>query len=366
MTINFDDLYETPTPQNEPGEEAYSDDEYPDDAAASLIDMIPGRAARRAESRFGGEFTPPAPPPQKKRRLFVSKRDKAKAAETADLHRIQRSFQWGRTVLVTNEKGGTGKSVLSALIAAGYGHYHPTYPTILLENNPTGNLNLTLETPARRTFDDLIQAALSGLDVDPSGYAQQQAAGRFAALPSAKRREDNRDSLTRDQFDAGWELLNRYYKHIICDEGNNLHYESSQAALAKANAVVMPIRWTDKACDGAFGVLRELDNNVVGSILAQNVVLVETIADEFEAECRKSYLEALADPLRPTESEAASLPAGWGPVVVRIPYVPAWDSGSKPKIVWTELDEQMRVAIRRVCGEISTKIALLDEYSIYS
>jgi hypothetical protein len=319
---------------------------------------------RRAESSPFADSYPIRPVPAKKRRLFITRKALEEEAEAEDLTLINRTFNQSRLIVVANEKGAAGKSPNANLIAAGFGNYATSYPTLLLENNPTGDMDLVLEAHGEHTFDEMIADIQAGRRVDPLAYVTPQPTGRFAALPSAKRRSENRAALSEVEFDIGWRALDRHFKFIVCDEGNNADYDSSHAALAKANVVVIPLVWSENTLAGAYGIAKHLYDDLGTRALVQNAIFVEALDPEgVDAEIKAEFQEVMLSPLRPDDELAARYPE-WGPRILRIPWVNAWNAkkGSHVDLRWSSQTPQMRRAIRRVCAEIAVKIRLLDEY----
>jgi hypothetical protein len=375
-TFNYSDLYdddpelgtgEEPAPMSP--EELWADASF-DRVPAMRPEMLDSGASGPLVDEPGHDKSPFAEgfsirPRPKKHGLFTSKKAREKEAEQQDLLLINRSFQRSRLVAVVNEKGGAGKSPLANEIAAGFGNYTVSVPILLLENNPTGDMNGGLEVVAPYTFDDLIRDIAQGKQVDPLGYATAQPTGRFLALPSAKRRSDNRAALSEVEFNIGWRALDRRFKWIIVDEGNNADYESTHASLAKANAVVIPIVWSEKVIAGAYGTAKHLYEDPGTKALAQNAIFVEALdPDGVDAQIKEAFQEEILARLRPSEAEAALLPDEWGPRIMRIPWVPAWNvkDGSDQKLRWDVQSPEMQRAIRQICAEISVKTALLDTY----
>jgi putative peptide zinc metalloprotease protein len=158
---------------------------------------------------------------------------------------VQRSFAGPRTVVVINPKGGAHKTTATMLLAATFGENRGGY-TLAWDNNETrGTLGWrALPAEHHRTALSLLrdvdrfgtagQASIGDLD----DYVRSQGSAQFDVLASD---EDPNATELIDAvaFDKLHRTLQRFYRVIIVDTGNNMRAENWQAAVATADQLVI-------------------------------------------------------------------------------------------------------------------------------
>ena len=158
---------------------------------------------------------------------------------------ITRSLNGPRTICVINPKGGAHKTTATMLIAATFGLHRGGY-TLAWDNNetrgtlgwranPSGHAKTAvdlLEDIDR--FSDLRSSRVGDLD----GYVRSQAADQFDVLASD---EDAAASsmIDADAFNRLHEALERFYRIIVIDTGNNMRASNWEAAIAAADQLVI-------------------------------------------------------------------------------------------------------------------------------
>jgi MinD-like ATPase involved in chromosome partitioning or flagellar assembly len=163
----------------------------------------------------------------------------------ADTAAVQRPLNGPRTIAVVNPKGGAHKTTATLLLAATLGAQRGGY-TLAWDNNETrGTLGWRAQ-PGRHTrtavdllrdldrFDDARGVRAGDLD----GYVRSQGDARFDVLASD---EDaaSAASVDREAFLALHRSLSRFYRIIVVDTGNNMRAGNWQAALDKADQLVI-------------------------------------------------------------------------------------------------------------------------------
>jgi MinD-like ATPase involved in chromosome partitioning or flagellar assembly len=156
---------------------------------------------------------------------------------------VQRPLDGPRTVVVINPKGGAHKTTATLLLAATFGAYRGR-STLAWDNNETrGTLGWRSQhDDHQRTAVDLLDdlhrfddpAARVG-DLDP--YVRPQSA-QFDVLASD---EDAASAASIDAFAfrALHRTLQRFYRVLVVDTGNNMRASNWQAAIEAADQVVV-------------------------------------------------------------------------------------------------------------------------------
>lgn len=173
-----------------------------------------------------------------------------KAGPTEVTHRkdvasVQRSLRGPRTVVVVNPKGGAHKTTATLLIAATFGIHRGGY-TLAWDNNETrGTLGWrAAQTRHSNTAVDLLrdlerfEDARSARVGDLDNYVRTQGNAQFDVLASD---EDaaSAASIDGDAFLALHSSLSRFYRILVVDTGNNMRASNWQAAVNKADQLVI-------------------------------------------------------------------------------------------------------------------------------
>jgi len=158
---------------------------------------------------------------------------------------VQRSLDGPKTVVVINSKGGANKTTATVLIAAAFGTHRGGY-TLAWDNNETrGTLGWRAQ-PTRHTntavdlLRDLEQFKddSAGRIGDLDNYVRSQGSAQFDALASD---EDaaSAASIDGEAFTALHKTLQRFYRALVVDTGNNMRASNWQAALEAADQLVI-------------------------------------------------------------------------------------------------------------------------------
>jgi MinD-like ATPase involved in chromosome partitioning or flagellar assembly len=212
---------------------------------------------------------------------------KAKPAEL--LHRqavldIQHGFSRPMTVVVIQPKGGAGKTPTTIGLAAALGAYRGGYVVGWDDNETRGTLAVrTVNRDSQRTTVWDFLGALSSferLDArvgDLSYYVRSQGEAYFDALVSDDH-PANMAQIGEDEFRRIHAVLQRFYRIIVIDTGNNVRSPNWQAAVNAADVVVIPSTYQrDVGYSGSWVLDHLLQTGREG--LAQHAVTVLTAAD---------------------------------------------------------------------------------------
>ncbi|OIV39146.1 hypothetical protein BIV57_02110 [Mangrovactinospora gilvigrisea] len=158
---------------------------------------------------------------------------------------IQRQLDGAKTIVVINPKGGAHKTTTALLMAAAFGTSRGGY-TLAWDNNETrGTLgwrglpaehHRTAVDLLRDTEDPAVVSRMSVRDVDP--YVRPQGDALFDVLASDES-PDSWSVVDGDGFRRLHALLQRFYRIIVIDTGNNMRSPNWAAAVEAADALVV-------------------------------------------------------------------------------------------------------------------------------
>ncbi len=244
---------------------------------------------------------------------------------------IQRDFDGPRTVVFVNPKGGAAKT--TGVLAAGY-----TFGTvrgggvIAWDNNETrGTLGIRGTRGSHRNttrelledlerFSDVYQSRIGDL----GAFVRSQGDAHFDVLASDER-PDVTGMIRATDFSAVHRLLQRFYRVILVDTGNNMRAENWLAAAEAADLLVVT------------STVRE-DTGYSG------LWMLDALADAGYADLQRKTLTVLSDPSPVVDADLArDLTAVYEQrtrAVYRVPYDPALVSGSV--VPYAQLSEETR------------------------
>ena len=158
---------------------------------------------------------------------------------------VQRSLTGPKTIVVVNPKGGAHKTTATLLLAATFGIRRGGY-TLAWDNNETRGTLGWRANPARHTntavdllrdlerFTDIRASRVGDLD----NYVRAQGSAQFDVLASD---EDaaSAASIDADAFQQLHHALQRFYRVMVIDTGNNMRASNWQAAIDAADQLVI-------------------------------------------------------------------------------------------------------------------------------
>ncbi|WP_431779484.1 AAA family ATPase [Microbacterium aurantiacum] len=231
------------------------------------------------------------------------------------------SQQWAgcRTIAIANGKGGVGKTMTTAMLAAVFGRYGGGN-VLAWDNNDTRG-TLGWRTEAGRydtTIKDLLPAAsdllAQGAGVsDIARYVHHQPVDRYDVLRSNPELLAVHQRILTAEFDLLMQVASRYYRVVIFDSGNDESAERWLRMVDSSHQLVLPTLATPESAESAallLDALRERDER--SRRLAANAVVVVT-----EAEPNPRGAARIADGF-----------AGHVRAVENIPFDPALKSGA--------------------------------------
>jgi MinD-like ATPase involved in chromosome partitioning or flagellar assembly len=158
---------------------------------------------------------------------------------------VQRSFAGPRTVVVINPKGGAHKTTATMMLAATFGEHRGGY-TLAWDNNETrGTLGWRARAAAHHRsavsllhdldrFGDAGSSRIGDLD----DYVRAQGSAQFDVLASDE--DPNATELVdAEAFDRLHGTLQRFYRLIVVDTGNNMRAPNWLRAVEAADQLVI-------------------------------------------------------------------------------------------------------------------------------
>lgn len=280
--------------------------------------------------------------------LFKTKPAPEEVAAREAILRIQRGFSRPMTVVVVQPKGGAGKTPTTICLSAAFGAYRGGYVVGWDDNETRGTLAVRVANPddQRATVWDLLSdlAAFERFDArvgDLSYYVRAQPDAHFDALVSDDS-PGNMAQIGEDEFQRLHRVLQRFYRMIVVDTGNNVRSPNWQAAVNSADQIVVVSTYQRDVGYSGSWVLDHLAQTGREE-LARNAVTVLTAADPTtDRTVRGQLVEHFGHRTR---------------AVVEIPYDQELAHGGP--IHWTSLAQPTRNAWIRAGATIAD--ALVDQ-----
>ncbi|WP_194384584.1 MinD/ParA family ATP-binding protein [Microbacterium luteum] len=230
------------------------------------------------------------------------------------------SQQWAgcRTIAVANGKGGVGKTMTTAMLAAVFAR-HGGGNVLAWDNNDTrGTLGWRTEQGSYdTTIKDLLPAApellAPGASVSAiSQFVHHQPVDRYDVLRSNPELLAVHQRIKAAEFDLLLQVAARYYRVVIFDSGNDESADRWLRMVDSSYQLVVPTLASPESAESAallLDALRERDER--SRWLADNAVVVVTEAE----------------PSARSATHIAESFAGHVRAVQRIPFDPALKSG---------------------------------------
>lgn len=264
----------------------------------------------------------------------------ASEAEHETLRRaLQRDFDGPRTIAFINPKGGAAKT--TGVLAAGY-----TFGTVrgggvvAWDNNETrGTLGIRgTRSSHRNTTRELLEDLERFSDVyqsrigDLGAFVRSQGDAHFDVLASDER-PDVTGTIRADDYVAVHKLLERFYRILLIDTGNNMRAENWLAAADSADLLVVT------------STVRE-DTGYSG------LWMLDALQDAGYADVKHKTITVLSDPSPKVDDKlAADLVDVYEQrtrAVYRVPYDPALVAGSV--VPYAELSKATRRSWLKACA----------------
>lgn len=219
---------------------------------------------------------------------------------------VRRNFGGLRQVTVVNPKGGAGKTVAVLLLSMTFGQRRGGYVLAWDNNETQGTLGMRAQQDFHsRTVRDMLRdlpqlRGPHGRVGDLSQYVRAQGAGMFDVLASDESATAG-EMLTAEAFAELRDAVDRFYKMIIVDTGNNVRAENWQAAIDATDQLVVTMSARNDSAETAARMLDHLEQSGRHRLVRHAVTVVTmppsrrdldipSISQHFAARTRKVLL----------------------------------------------------------------------------
>lgn len=188
-----------------------------------------------------------------------------------------------RTIAVANGKGGVGKTMTTAMLAAVFAR-HGGGNVLAWDNNDTrGTLGWRTEQGTYdTTLRDLLPAAHDLLSPtagvsDVTRYVHHQSADRYDVLRSNPELLATDQKIATTEFDLLMQVAARYYRMVIFDSGNDESAERWLRMVDSSYQLVIPTLASPESAESAVLLLEALrSRDPRSAALAENAVVIVT------------------------------------------------------------------------------------------
>lgn len=286
----------------EPAPKAPVDDEAPTELPARTSFITPHTGSEIATAGWRGALAS----------LGITV--KPSAAEVARREREQLvSRQWAgcRTIAVVNGKGGVGKTMTTAMLAAVYARFGGGNVLAWDNNDTRGTLGWRTEQGLYdTTVRDLLPAAeaLLGPAAGVSGisrFVHHQTTDRYDVLRSNPELLATDQRIEHSEFDLLMQVAARYYRLVIFDSGNDESAERWLRMVDSSYQLVIPTLAAPEPAESAsllLDALRRRDER--SAHLAENAVVVVTNPEP----TRRLEVDRIVDGFTGHVREVATIP----------------------------------------------------------
>ena len=259
-----------------------------------------------------------------------------------DRRSIQRDFEGPRTIAFLNPKGGAAKT--TGVLAAGY-----TFGTVrgggvvAWDNNETrGTLGIRgTRSNHRNTTRELLEDLEKFSDVyqarigDLGAFVRSQGDAHFDVLASDER-PDVTGMIRAKDFQAVHQLLERFYRLILIDTGNNMRAENWLAAAETADLLVVTSTVREDTGYSGLWMLDALHESGYENLKHKTITVLSDPSSHVD--------QQLAHDLTQVYEQRTK-------AVYRVPYDPALVAGSV--VPYAQLSEGTRTAWLKACAGMS-------------
>ncbi|MGX1702771.1 ParA family protein [Microbacterium sp. NPDC055357] len=241
------------------------------------------------------------------------------------------SSQWAgcRTIAVVNGKGGVGKTMTTAMLAAVLAR-HGGGNVLAWDNNDTrGTLGWRTE-PGRydTTIRDLLRHAPGLLDraaavSEIAQFVHHQPDDRYDVLRSNPELLATDQRLTTSEFDLLMQVAARYYRVVVFDSGNDESADRWLRMIDSSYQVVIPTLASPESAESAALLLDALRTRDAHSrVLADNAVVIVTQQEAAHPKDLVRIVDGFAGLVRaveiiPFDPALKSGPLRWGTLRTR-------------------------------------------------
>ncbi|VXB36781.1 MinD/ParA family ATP-binding protein [Nocardioides sp. AX2bis] len=252
---------------------------------------------------------------------------------------IQRDFEGPRTIVFVNPKGGAAKT--TGVLAAGH-----TFGTVrgggvvAWDNNETrGTLGIRgVRGEHRNTTRELLEDLGRFSDVyqsrigDLGAFVRSQGDAHFDVLASDER-PDVTGTIHADDFASVHALLERFYRLVLVDTGNNMRAENWLAAAEQADLLVVTTTVREDTGYSGLWMLDALQDAGYADLKRRTVTVLSDPAPKVDERLARDLTEVYEQRTR---------------AVYRVPYDPALVTGAV--VPYSQLSGETRRAWLQACA----------------
>ncbi len=269
----------------------------------------------------------------------------AELAYEQDRSMIQKDFEGPRTIAFINPKGGAAKT--TGVLAAGY-----TFGTVrgggvvAWDNNETrGTLGIRGTRSAHRNttrelledlerFSDVYQSRIGDL----GAFVRSQGDAHFDVLASDER-PDVTGMIHAGDFNAVHKLLERFYRVILIDTGNNLRAENWLAAADAADLLVVTSTVREDTGYSGLWMLDALQDAGYQNLKRKTVTVLSDPSAQVDSKLAHDLVQVYEQRTR---------------AVYRVPYDPVLVAGSA--VPYAQLSQGTRMSWLRACAGMASAL----------
>ncbi|WP_240640906.1 hypothetical protein [Nocardioides ferulae] len=269
----------------------------------------------------------------------------AELAYENDRRTIQRDFDGPRTIAFINPKGGAAKT--TGVLTAGY-----TFGTVrgggvvAWDNNETrGTLGIRgARSTHRNTTRELLEDLERFSDVyqsrigDLGAFVRSQGDAHFDVLASDER-PDVTGIIHADDFRAVHKLLERFYRVILIDTGNNMRAENWLAAAEAADLLVVTSTVREDTGYSGLWMLDALQDAGYQNLKYKTVTVLSDPSAQVDGKLAHDLTEVYEQRTRG---------------VYRVPYDPALVAGSV--VPYAQLSHGTRMSWLKACAGMAAAL----------
>ena len=257
---------------------------------------------------------------------------------------VQREFDGPRTVVFLNPKGGAAKT--TSVLAAGY-----TFGTVRGGGVVAWDNNETRETlgiravrgshhnTTRELLDDLDRFSSAQARIgDLATFVRAQGDAHFDVLASDER-PGVTGTIRAQDFTDVHRLLERFYRLILVDTGNNMRAENWLAAAEAADLLVVTSTVREDTGYSGLWMLDALQDAGYPNLKYKTIAVLSDPSDRVDADLVRDLVEVYGQRTR---------------AVHRVPFDPALVSGSV--LPYRDLSRDTTRAWLSVCASMATAL----------
>lgn len=285
-------------------------------SVATTAPITAGSSEPEQEAAPRPTFIAPANPTRTDSRLhavlrrlgFISTTSPAETDHVDAVRAVSQHWAGCRTIAVVNGKGGVGKTITTAMLAAVYGRYGGGNVLAWDNNDTRGTLGWRTETGRYDTTirdllprtEQLLAPAASVADI--SAFVHHQSEDRYDVLRSNPELLAVHQRIAQAEFDRLMQVIARYYRLVIFDSGNDESAERWLRMVDSSYQLVIPTLTAPESAESAALLLDALHTrDHRSSALAANSVLVITQAERAHGRELRALAERFAPLVRAVE-----------------------------------------------------------------